>query len=305
MPKIINLSCLFKLNSVYDVTANFAELCDKYSQPSWFSTCCFGFFQRPTNLAWVMWQYTANLETVINPYKRGEITTEEFLIKFLDIFSFLLRNDLEITQEDIARINLQEESYFVLQDKANAEEDLEKSDYLKALIEEAWNSIVELSSENKIIFETIFSRDDPVYLVSNTNELNVFKILRLLQSHYPNVEWFENVDVSVPEAPDKTPLQIAPNIYLCLSYRWGEFKYQGENLDKIKLHTTPGLLRDLICELDEQNFQREEFHIISQYPRDIKVATDLGVRNCHLYSGGLDCRLLLQDTELHQQFSMK
>lgn len=55
---------------------------------------------------------------------------------------------------------------------------------------------------------------------------------------------------------------IGPNIYLCLSYKYGLYK-EG----------TPGLLKEV-----SKHSGLEKVTVISQYPKDLEVAKNLGLK---------------------------
>jgi hypothetical protein len=55
-----------------------------------------GFFQSWTNYAWVMAQYQANDTSLIEPYKLGKRSTQEFLANLSKIFYFMNDMDKEL-----------------------------------------------------------------------------------------------------------------------------------------------------------------------------------------------------------------
>jgi len=59
------------------------------------------------------------------------------------------------------------------------------------------------------------------------------------------------------------PIQIAPNVYLCLSYRYGLYK-EG----------TPGLLRSISQQAGEK---ATKVTVVSQFPKDLEVARELSL----------------------------
>ena len=75
MPLVVNLSTLHDYSFLETVGA-FSELCQKHSNGCLQSMP--GFFQYGSNYAWVMGEYLAKNPSLIEPYKLGSISTEDF-----------------------------------------------------------------------------------------------------------------------------------------------------------------------------------------------------------------------------------
>ncbi len=256
MTLIVNLSTLHSLYPISTSVRAFAQLCNNYSTGC--LTCCPSFFQSGTNFAWVMYQYQTQYKTLIEPYKLGKITSRQFLINLLTIFDFLDDNFVCSLSDSI---KIADSSY---REEANL-----------ALLEHAWNAIIGLEDDRVARFATLAERalEEPVYLISNTNELNVNKIIQLLQSKNPEIR-FNQIDCSVVD--DKQPIEIAPNIFLCLSYRYQLFKTDSQNRAATNSNSTTSLLRYLVEEQLPAS-DRENTHVISQYPADLEEAIKLGI----------------------------
>ncbi|MDI1351912.1 MAG: hypothetical protein PSV35_03940, partial [bacterium] len=177
-----------------------------------------------------MYQYSMNDKQLIQPYKLGAINTEQFLQNLLQIFPFL--RDVAAEQEAMVGLN-GGQSY--------------SHEFSLSLLENAWNEIIDLDETRLSRFPSLVaqSQAEPVYLISNTNELNVLKILRLLKEQNPDITFNTPIDLSVQES--KKPIEIAPNIFLCLSYRYQLFKTVSENRSA-NSHSTMSLLNHLVKE---------------------------------------------------------
>lgn len=257
MTLIVNLSTVHSLYPISTSVRAFAQLCNNYSTGC--LTCCPSFFQSGTNFAWVMYQYQTKYKALIEPYKLGKITSRQFLANLLTIFDFLDDDDFVCSVSDSVKIA--DCSY---REEANL-----------ALLENAWNAIIGLEDDRVARFATLAERaeEEPVYLISNTNELNVNKIIQLLQSKNPGIH-FNQIDCSVVD--DKQPIEIAPNIFLCLSYRYQLFKTDSQTRVATNSHSTMSLLRYLVEEQLPAS-DRESIHVISQYPADLEEAIKLGI----------------------------
>lgn len=260
MTLIVNLSTIHSLYPVSRSVQAFAELCNNYSTGC--LNFCPSFFRSGTNYAWVMYQYQVQYKALIEPYKLGKITSRQFLTNLLTIFDFLDDDNFVCSISDSVKIA----------GCSNTEANL-------ALLENAWNATIGLDDDRITRFTTLAeqARKEPVYLISNTNELNVNKIIQLLQRNNPEIR-FNQVDCSVVD--DKRPIEIAPNIFLCLSYRYQLFKTQSQN--SAATNSTMSLLRYLV---EEQLPAREkmDIHVISQHPADLAEAVKLGIDSANTH----------------------
>jgi hypothetical protein len=244
MVTIVNLSTIHTLHPISTTIKAFVELCNKYSD-GYFSSYpgVFGW----SNYAWVMTQYQKYDSTLIQPYKLGKISTDEFRQNLLSIFPFM--------------------------SKLPAEEQ-------RLLVEEAWNASIDIDETTANRFPELVrqSKSEPIYLISNTNELNVREIIRLLKQQNPDIEFFDNIDLSVQES--KEPIEIAPNIYLCLSYRYQLFKTMTDTR-KLNPHSTMSLLNYLVTE-QLSTIPRSDIRVVSQYPGDLQEAAKLNIPKTNL-----------------------
>jgi hypothetical protein len=285
---IINLSAIGSNKSIPEVVAGFASLCDTYS--SWFSSCCPSFFlPRLANKIWVMYQHK-QIQSLITRIKLGQIGTEEFLNDLLDkVFSFLKKATFSNNVVD----NLwekQSESLFLRKFRNRKSFDQSSRNVALALLEEKWNSIVhfDLTIDGLKAKKALVERNEgeETYLMSNSNPPNIQKTLCWLRKMCPNIKWKKEVDVELlpPDVKDRK-IEIAPNIYFCLSYNYKCFKVDNENMEADI--STPNLLKQVSAELlarpeektdDEKNSKKAVIQVISQYPGDLGVATELKLK---------------------------
>ncbi len=199
-----------------------------------------------------------NDKHLIQPYKLGAINTEQFLQNLLQIFPFL--HDVEAEQATMIELN-GGESY--------------SHEFSLSLLENAWNEIIDLDETRVSRFPKLIaqSQEEPIYLISNTNELNVLKILRLLKNQNPDIRFNTSIDLSVKES--KEPIEIAPNIFLCLSYRYQLFKTVIENHD-VNPHSTMSLLNHLVKE-QLSDVATSDIRVVSQFSDDLVEAARMGI----------------------------
>lgn len=274
MPRIVNLSSLHTLHPISSGVEGFAKLCDKYSSRGCFSFCP-SIFTKLTSKAWVAYKYQKNLNTLINPYKLGKISTQEFLARLLEIFNFLEDDRaLLFMQKDRCRIESNRDDFI----STRGIQHLSNHHIALALLEEAWNNIIAISDADQAKFEHLLeqSNETPTYLISNTNELNVDKILGALKKGFPDVKW-KLIDLSISNENPVEPLEVAPNLFLYLSYKAHTFKTASENR-KLNM-TTPSLLRSLVNKLDAD---KADIKVISQYGKDLEEAEKLGIPKSNL-----------------------
>lgn len=211
-----------------------------------------------------MYQHSMNDKELIQPYKLGQINTTEFLQNLLSIFSFL--ND--ITGEQKGAVSVDNISPY------------SAKNFAFSLLEGAWNANISLDALTASRFGHLITQAaaEPIYLISNTNELNVLKILRLLKQYCPQVNFYPSVDLSVKA--DSTPVEIAPNVFLCVSYRYQLFKTSEQNANA-KAHSTTPLLTHLIN--NQLTADKSKITVVSQYEGDLKEAAKLGIEKTNSY----------------------
>lgn len=220
MPLIVNLSTLHQYSFNKTVSA-FVNICDEQSD-MWFM---FMPFQRLVNYLWVMGAYYQNKTTLIDRYKLGQMSSEEFINGLADIFDFLPREN-------------------------------------KEKLGKAWSSSIGFNAFSKQKFDKVLEQSTfkPVYLVSNTNELDITAVLDQLREAYPD-RIHKDIDVSI--ISDKQPIEIMDNVFLCLSYRYQVFKNQ-----------TSGLIEKISENLESSPI------LVSNHVADLQMGAALGFEHC-------------------------
>lgn len=263
MPFIVTLSSIHTLHPVNKSINAFANLYNEYSDHC--CSACPGFFKNLSNYAKVLYDFKKCEDTLIRQYKLGIINTYHFFEHLLAMFPFL--ENADIKPEVLANLN---EGEFYTETSAFA------------LLENAWNSGISMEFEHVNRFRHLvnIAPAEPIYLISNTNELNVLKILKLLKQANPDLEFNSPIDLSITES--KIPVELAPNIYLCLSYRYQLFKTTEEN-EKAHVNATMSMMNYLIKELLLDG-DIQDIKLISQYKTDYIEAKKLGVKKQNIFN---------------------
>lgn len=222
MPTIVNLSTIHDY-SIEKTMDAFLKICNTYSHnlPD--------FFAPVYNYAWLRVQFFKYYASHIEPYKLGGISTDTFYDNLTEILNFLPK-------------------------------DMEKS-LRNKLLEDAWNSSITISEQTKgrlLKLVDMATEENPVYMISNTNELNAQSILVAFRESYPILNFHEDIDLSIKKS--KEPVEILPNVFLCLSYRYQMFK-------------TDSMLEEVV----KSKGKNTHFTVVSQYEVDRNKATELQV----------------------------
>lgn len=256
---IVNLSTTHTLYPISKSVNAFTALCDQFSRHGLFD-CYPTLFRHYPNMGWVSGAYYLNKSSVIDPYKIGKMSTSDFINKLRSIFNFL----------DVAKIENEQE--LIIQASGYIKQITD--DPIDILLIEAWNAIIGMEADKTQQFAFLNGRKEPIYLISNTNELNVLEILQQLRVQHPNISFNENIDLSVTK--DQNPVEIAPNIFLCISYRFQLVKSADNNPN-----STPSILKYLIKKVLANS--HEDIKIISQFERDRECAKALGINETSIF----------------------
>lgn len=226
MALIVNFSTIIDY-SIDETIQAFVNLSTQHSNRC--LRCTPRFFQHWINYAWVFATYKTKYASLIEPYKLGHISTDNFLDNLADIFYFM--------------------------------KNIDKNE-ARTLLTQAWNASIHSSktTQNRFAHLVEEAKAQPVYLIANTNELNVQAILALLRKDHPELAFKEPIDISIIDS--KEPVEILPNIFLCLSYRFRNFKAETAS--------TMSILEDLSTTLELP------ITLVSQYPKDLEKADELG-----------------------------
>lgn len=248
MVLFVNLSTTHDY-SIQETIAAFVKLCNKYSNGC--LRCAPDFFQTGTNYLWVMAQYQLHYKSLIEPYKLGNISTDDFLNNLAKIFYFMNDDDGDL---DISQRN----------------------DFLKR----AWNASIKITdmTQDRLIQLVNLAEEtsQPVYLISNTNELNMQAILDLFDTAYPDLKFKDDIDISIKSS--KEPIEILPNVFLCLSYRFKTFKTEQI--------TTSSILEELF-----EKHKDKPVTVVSQFAGDHNKAQQIGISNIHTDSEFYDSEI--------------
>ena len=222
MVVVVNLSDLLEEYSVHETICAFVRLCNKYGDG-----CCLShmptFFQNSTNYLWVAAQLKLNETSLIKPYKLGLISTDEFLNTLSEIFKFI-----EVSNEETRR----------------------------QLLIQAWNISIKLNdtTESKLQFLLEKAKTGTVYLISNTNELNLSEALTLFLDNYKKLPFGGDYD----RVLDNKAMEVLPNIFVLGSCQAQQFK--------------PDIIQNLL-----ERHQGEEITFVSKYESDRQCAAKFGV----------------------------
>lgn len=269
MPTIVNLSAIHTVN-IDEGVAAFTRLRNQYYTGC--SSCWPSIFTSMTSKTWVKLKFAYHADRTITPYKLGKISSKEFLRRALEVYDFL--QDVDFPESVKNELNADKRYYLALKDRA--ENDIPDNIIAMTLLEKAWNAIISFTDDDadKLRYLLENSAGDAIYFISNSNELNIHKIIQLIKEKFPGLKLNENIDISV--TPDENPIQLAPNIFLCVSYRFGAFKSSSDN--EALNNTTPGVLRRLYAHLTlGLRHSVSEIRIISQYEKDLQEAKKLGI----------------------------
>ncbi len=274
---IINLSSLIampkpyleRINTVIDALS---VLCKKYNKPDLCHAMLFA--NSFGSKAWLLMRYLNFKPSIIDPYKLGDIDTEQFLNKLLEQFSFL--KDVELDEQDKQALGrLGPTTWAYQHNVANKE--------AKALLELAWNDLIKLDDKYLRRISNVVdsaNRKNPVFLIANTNELNIHHFLYLLRENGYDLK--QSLDTSLKH--QKQPLEVLPNVFLCLSYQYHASKLSGQ-LDDEATEKDP-MLKQVIVH-DAQGFTHGDMMqlcFVSDYPAEQNVVSELGVPKINIKS---------------------
>lgn len=265
MTLIVNLSAIHTLNNILlNVLPKFASIYDKYANKCCGKYCSFFGFS-PSGYLWVLRHYK-QFQTAIDNYKLGKISTDEFLNQLLQKFNFL--KNAKFSEETRQALFDRKAEFFCLKG-VTAFNQLTKELIAKALLEEAWNSLILFTESDALKFAALVARNEPVYFISNTNPLNIHKIVFELRQKFPDLLQKE-VDIST--SPDNHPLSMGSNIFFCLSYRYQAYKTEQQN----QAHNFLGTAAMLKMLLDDIYItDKSTITFVSNYEPDIQQAKKL------------------------------
>ena len=254
----------------------FAKLHSDYAPPSIISSvlCCSMFGMPTYSYAWILSQIDWNL---ISQYKIGKIKTKEFLNKLLNVFPFL--RDAKFSEETKENLFKNKENLISICDLSSLEE-LTNEHIALALLEQAWLARMQFSLETKIKAQYFFNKntDEPVYIISNSNEMDCIETIKYLRITYPFLPWLSDEElksaIQVPNQELNTgiPLTKDNRLKLYTSYTHQAFKTGREDEPNM---TTDNLLKKLV---EQEKIDLNQTRLISQWPGDREMAKTLKIK---------------------------
>ena len=275
---IVNLSCVIQPQSIDTVLHNFASLLDERDQKN--RVCCPILLGHQINYFYVKYLLWKHTETLINPYKLGGITTEEFIEGLFHLFNPINEDN------EAAHLNV----------------------ISRESLTNIWNSMIVWDESAAARLDKLLDNrieGDMVVFISNTNELHALKNIELFTTHYspsPNVTLINaSPSPSFPffksaEKMDERllPIHTMQGVYLAASYKFGTFKAVEDK--KQQNISTPTLIRYLI-ELLPTSLSPRNIIIVSNYPKDLAEAmrhNKILANNCYSSDGYFKEHLGLQ-----------
>ena len=247
---IINLSTLHDY-SLDDTIDAFVQLCNQYSDAE--DSYMPKLFQPLTNKLWVKYEFIKNAK-LISDYKTGIISTEEFLDSLSAIFTFL--------------------NHMPREEQHN-------------LLRRTFTSSIRLT-EPKLgrlpdIVDSWAKNEDPIYIITNSNPMDIEAVVDLFQKTYGHVIEF-NPDVDLNAALTYKPVDLAKNVHLCTSYQFKALK-AGED------GSTMSLLDALVSsQVDDNGIPKatglipllpKDCTLVSQHAPDLTKGRQLGMQVQH------------------------
>ncbi|MCR9191375.1 MAG: hypothetical protein NXI01_01795 [Gammaproteobacteria bacterium] len=270
----------------------FAELQANYAPPSFVSSilCC-GMFGMPTySYGWILSQIDWNL---ISQYKIGKMKTKEFLNNLLNVFPFLRAVNFSVEIKETLFKN--REDLISIRDLSSLEE-LTHEHVALSLLEQAWLARMQFSEETNRKIQYFFDEnpDDPVYIISNSNEMDCSASIKYLHAKFPSLPWRSNQELDLAiQVPDQAlnagiPLTTDGRLKLYASYTHQAFK--TGHADETNM-TTDKLLRKLV---EQEEINVDQITLISQWRGDREMAKSLNIKEV------IDSKIYFSPTELNE-----
>jgi len=257
--------------------AAFANLYTSYAPPSTIPLfSCFGTFSAPIySVGWVISQINWPL---ISQYKTGKVTTDNFLGKLLKSFPFLEETEFSVDVKE--RLFNKQEKLLSLRDVSKPEE-LTSTSIAKALLEEAWLARMQFDQITDDNVNHFFDREknNKVYIISNSNEMDVRETIQYLRAMYPSIAWCDPNELSKllrvsEEAWEQgIPVTRDGSLKLYLSYTHHAFKTGCADENPMR---TDALLQLLI---EKEKLDVNQVTLISQWSKDRAMGNQLNIKN--------------------------
>lgn len=254
----------------------FAKLHADYAPPSCVSSVlCFGMFGMPTySYGWIVTQIDWRL---ISHYKVGRINTKDFLNKLLDVFSFL--RDASFSEDLKKTLFDNRENLTSISDLSSLAE-LTQELIALALLEQAWLARMQFSEETNRKVQYFFDehRNDSLYIISNTNEMDCRASINYLRTTYPYIDWLDeealNTALQVPNNELTTGISLTKDGRFKIYGSYTHRAFKTGHADEANM-TTDILLEKLVT---QEGIDINQATLISQWQGDRNMATTLGIK---------------------------
>jgi hypothetical protein len=276
---LATLSEFFKKRTEHPALKGFLDLCQSYSGSIADTLCCHSsFFGKVWNFGWLIKEFIAHGE-LIQAYKANrmypvngmfvQVTTDIFLDQLLSIFNFL--RHVRFKESDLVRIYDKRKTLYSFSKlpEISKQEFLARpvtfqTEIAKALLEEAYNKVVEYTEQDSQKWNYLFSQvapGTPVYLISNSNELNVMAFLHgLLEAGH--IKSMPDTLIALPDERGLPTVRIpGTEIFLCLSFNFCGLKGDDHHSG------TPGIISTLLT-----RHHAARTIVLSQIPDDLRYA---------------------------------
>lgn len=247
----------------------FAKLRGQFDPTAQDSTTCFGLFSVPFNdLYWVK----EHLDwALINKYKLGNITTDQFLNELLNNhFSFITKAHLGYGIKQQVMKN--KENFLSLR---HLDEGATPSDtqIAKALLEQAWCARMTFNKDTDHFVKDFFERhqEDNICVITNSNEMDLNCNMLYLSKLCPSLPWLKTTEL---QENIKTPEKETPIAGISLTKTKAITLYASYIHRTSKTAGTPTLF-DLA--FTQEKINRNDTLVITQWKPDGETAILSGI----------------------------
>jgi hypothetical protein len=300
----LNLSLFTTSNMPHAVEA-FSDLY-RHAPPGFCAQICPNPVMRNINRACI-YQALSRHQGLITDYKLGRCSTESFLDRLVEVSFPFLNDPFEDYPTDlIDRLWNAREEILSLKDRnyeSKTAFQADKKGIALALVEQAWNSFIGFPEEavlnTKLIFLANLLREGHnVIFISNTNVLNVHKVLNYLLPKLNKLGFNLELNPLIRETQNPSVIDLREHLFLLTSYRFGFSKtggampvvptgffatalsympFFGRPRSNAPAANTPNILEQGIRSQIAKGEKMENIFVVSQYLDDRTKAANLGI----------------------------